>query len=259
MQFPRRQRCARKPLIWREFLVWLRKLTLSSCIDRFFAVRKPQIRVFGAEPPAVSAPTGLFRQIPDTLFPCRVQEAQKRRKPPHVHLLTSIANLVMAEHPLAIRNGRRSSRRRKSGSSSCPEPSPDLPRQGAGRSRPRRAGPPSRGSPDCRKAARNARAASPVADTAVAPCRRPSDASAQCGPSIRSGKISRRALHFLRSRPRLAKLNFRRRRTGTETASAGAKTRKPTREPLNIARFWALHCASGARLLFCATPFLGGS
>ncbi len=30
------------------------------------------------------------------------------------------------------------------------------------------------------------------------------------------------------------------------------------REPLNIARFWALHCASGARLLFCATPFFWG-
>ena len=43
------------------------------------------------------------------------------------------------------------------------------------------AGPPSTGRSGCRTAERSARAASPTADAAVAPCRRPSDTPAQCG------------------------------------------------------------------------------
>ncbi len=43
------------------------------------------------------------------------------------------------------------------------------------------------------------------------------------------------------------------------SASGSKSMSTRPREPLNTARFWALHCASGARLLFCATPFFGGS
>ena len=79
------------------------------------------------------------------------------------------------------------------------------------------AGPPSPGHSGYKMTERSARATSPAADTAVAPCRRPSDASAQCEPPVAphgirgrpsARKISRRVLRLC---SRLAKVNCRRR------------------------------------------------
>ncbi len=59
-----------EPLIWRVFLALAAETALPGCTGRFSAVRKPQMRVFGAKSPPVQPPQGRSRQIPDTLIPC---------------------------------------------------------------------------------------------------------------------------------------------------------------------------------------------
>ncbi len=49
---------AKEPLIWRFFLGFAAEFALPGCTGRFSAVRKPQMRVFGAEPPPVQPPQG---------------------------------------------------------------------------------------------------------------------------------------------------------------------------------------------------------
>ena len=48
----------REPLIWRFFLVLAAEFALPGCAGRFSAVRKPQMRVFGAKPPLLQPPQG---------------------------------------------------------------------------------------------------------------------------------------------------------------------------------------------------------
>ena len=48
----------REPLIWRFFLGFAAGVALPGCTGRFSAVRKPQMRVFGAKPPPVQPPRG---------------------------------------------------------------------------------------------------------------------------------------------------------------------------------------------------------
>ncbi len=128
---------------------------LPGCTGRFSAVRKPQMRVFGAKPPPVQPPQGRSGKFRTHFSPVmtgaanhQIREAQKRRKPLHVPLQTPIPSHVAAEHPLGqvipdlpnrrCASPRRSSRWRKSGSSSRPEPSQAPPRQSAGCSPPRK-------------------------------------------------------------------------------------------------------------------------
>ena len=105
---------------------------------------------------------------------------------------------------------RRSSRRRKSESSPRPAPSPDSPRQDTLTLSASQACPPSPDCSGCRTAERSARAASPAADAAVAPCGRPSDTSAQCGHPGAPGGSG--AVHPLRkdlvARPALLAIAF---------------------------------------------------
>ena len=49
---------AREPLIWKGFLVLAAQIALPGCTSQFSAVRKPQMRVFGAKPPPVQPPQG---------------------------------------------------------------------------------------------------------------------------------------------------------------------------------------------------------
>ncbi len=49
---------AREPLIWRVVLVLAAETALPGRAGRFSAVRKPQMRVFGAKPPPVQPPQG---------------------------------------------------------------------------------------------------------------------------------------------------------------------------------------------------------
>ena len=48
----------KEPLIWRFFLGFAAEFALPGCTGRFSAVRKPQMRVFGAKPPPVQPPQG---------------------------------------------------------------------------------------------------------------------------------------------------------------------------------------------------------
>ena len=104
---------------------------------------------------------------------------------------------------------RRSGRRRKSGSSSRPAPSLDSPRQGAGRSPPRKY-------VLHRRIAQIAERLNAVHRQWMRPpfghvgAMRASSRAHGIRPSIRSGKISRHVLRFLRSHSRLVKVKCRR-------------------------------------------------
>ena len=157
----------REPLIWRVFLVLAAETALPGCAGRFSAVRKPQMCVFGAEPPPVQPPQGRSGKFQTRFSPVTTGAAGQSsgsRSPEAA--LPDVRSRRWRSFPLdgAPAPGIGANVQLHSEMPPVPLPRPDPPRQSAERSRPRRAGPPS-----------------PAADAAVAPCGSPSDASAQCG------------------------------------------------------------------------------